>query len=67
MGPLSFIKGTNYGNIFIPEDFFSNNEFMIPNGIEKVYDKYSLCDLHDNKTEAMTNWLDSQIKEEHFI
>ena len=32
-GPLSFIKGVNYGNIFIPEDFFADQDFFQHNGV----------------------------------
>jgi hypothetical protein len=42
---MQFLNGANYGNIFIPEDFFANDEFYIANGINKVADQYSLCDL----------------------
>ena len=61
---LSFLNGANYGNIFIPEDFFANDEFYIANGIKKVADQYSLCDLKSpDSASIMTNWLHSQIQE----
>jgi hypothetical protein len=32
------LKGVDYGDIFIPEDFFSNDEFYVANGVKKVAD-----------------------------
>ena len=65
-GPLDYIYGVNYGNTFIPEDFFADNDFFVRNGVSKVQGKYSLCDLGGDKEKAMRNWLDSQIKEQDF-
>lgn len=63
---MSFIHGVNYGNIFIPEDFFANQDFFEANGVKKQYDKYSLCDLVDNKEQAMRDWLELNIVESDF-
>jgi len=61
------LNGANYGNIFIPEDFFANDEFYIANGINKVADQYSLCDLKSEHSEGiMTNWLNTMIQEQDF-
>ena len=60
---MNYLKGANYGNIFIPEDFFADDGFFRANGVVKVADQYSLCDLNNNKQQAMTNWLDMMIKE----
>lgn len=50
---MTFINGVNYGNVFIPEDFFADEDFFQKNGVQKQYGKYSLCDLTQNKEQAM--------------
>jgi aryl-phospho-beta-D-glucosidase BglC (GH1 family) len=62
-----FLKGANYGNVFIPEDFFADNTFFIPNGVTKNYGKYSLCDLPGDTEASMRNWLETQIQWEDFV
>ena len=58
----TFVHGVNYGNVFIPEDFFADNIFFKKNNIPKVTDQYSLCDLTGSSSHvksAMTDWLKS--------
>ena len=45
LGNNTFINGVNYGNVFIPENFFADATFYQANGIPKVASEYSLCDL----------------------
>jgi hypothetical protein len=62
------INGTNYGNVFIPENFFADEKFYQANGIEKVATEYSLCDVTgDNAGDIMRHWLEEQIKESDFV
>jgi len=62
-----FINGVNYGNTFIPESFFADDAFYKPNGVSKVADQHSLCDLTGpGAQKGMTDWLDSMIKEQDF-
>ena len=59
MSSKPFINGVNYGNLFIPEDFFADDAFFKANGIPKVAEQYSLCDLKGpNSRHAMETWLD---------
>lgn len=63
----AFINGVNYGNVFIPENFFADQNFYEKNGIPKVAAEYCLCDVTVwNRQQIMTNWLDSMIKESDF-
>ena len=67
-GPV-FMNGVNYGDVFIPEDFFADADFFEKNGIPKVADQYSLCDFvgkkHQTKA-AMERWLKDHIVESEF-
>ena len=59
---IPFLNGTNYGNIFIPESLFSDTEFYKKNGVSKVADQHSLCDLSGpGAAKGMTDWLDTMI------
>jgi glucan 1,3-beta-glucosidase len=67
MSQLSFINGVNYGNVFIPENFFADINFYQKNNIPMVGPEYSLCDLTGpDATQVMTDWLDSMIKASDF-
>ena len=66
---LPFMNGVNLGDVFIPEDFFADDDFYRKNGIPKVADQYSLCDLVGDKEHtknAMETWLKDHIIESEF-
>ena len=55
-----FLNGTNYGNVFIPENFFADAAFYQANAIPKVGPEYSLCDLTGpNASSVMKGWLEA--------
>merc|ERR1719219_15361 len=65
-----FLKGVNYGNRFIPEDWMTNNQESIfgerygpqvgqPNDVARV----SLCDVTDDR---ILRWLDDKVTEDDF-
>ena len=66
-----FLKGVNYGNRFIPEDWMTGDGSSIygdhygdavqtPNDVERV----SLCDVTDDR---ILHWLDDTVLEEDFV
>ena len=60
---IDFMNGVNFGNVFIPEDFFADNDFYQKWNIPKNADQNSLCDLTgDHAKEAMQEWIQSHIK-----
>ena len=66
---LPFMNGVNLGDVFIPENFFADDEFFGKNGIPKVADEYSLCDLVGDKEHTknvMETWLKDHIIESEF-
>ena len=68
-GGPAFVNGVNYGNVFIPEDFFATSEFYEKHRIPRVADQYSLCDLVGTKhhtKHAMEHWLRDHIVESEF-
>ena len=63
------MNGVNLGNVFIPEDLFADEDFYKKNGIPKVADQYSLCDLTGDKQHTknvMETWLKERIIESEF-
>ena len=65
-----FIKGVNYGNRFIPEDWMENDGNSIFGNhygpsVNKPWDveRVSLCDVTDDR---ILRWLDDKVKEEDF-
>jgi len=65
-----FIKGVNYGNRFVPEDWMANDEESIFGNhygpaVEKPWDveRYSLCDVTDDR---ILRWLDDKVQEYDF-
>ena len=64
---IDFMNGVNFGNVFIPEDFFADNDFYQKWNIPKNADQNSLCDLTgDHAKEAMQEWIQSHIKQSEF-
>merc|ERR1711962_424493 len=66
-----FLKGVNYGNAFIPEDWMTNDQESIygerygsrvsqPSDVARV----SLCDVTDDR---ILRWLEDVVKEEDFV
>ena len=67
-----FMKGVNYGNRFIPEEWMNDYNgdsiygshygpsVSAPNGVDRV----SLCDVPDDR---ILRWLDDWVQEEDFI
>ena len=66
-----FLRGVNYGNRFIPEDWMTDDSNSIygyhygdtvqtPNDVERV----SLCDVTDDR---ILRWLDDTVLEEDFV
>jgi len=61
------MNGVNFGNVFIPEDFFATKDFYEKNNIPKYADQYSLCDLTGEGSKAiMDDWISSNIIESEF-
>jgi len=69
--PAEFLKGVNYGNRFVPEDWMTGDGESIfgghygspvnsPNDVARV----SLCDVTDDR---ILRWLDDTIKEDDFM
>ena len=62
-----FMNGVNFGNVFIPEDFFADDDFYSKYSIPKNADQNSLCDLTgDNAKSSMEAWMTSHIIESEF-
>ena len=64
------MKGVNYGNRFVPEDWMTNdNENIFGShygpAVEKPWDvkRYSLCDVTDDR---ILRWLDDKVQETDF-
>ena len=73
LGPSrsEFLRGVNYGNTFIPEDWMTNDQESIygerygprvsqPSEVKRV----SLCDVSDDR---ILRWLEDVVKEEDFV
>jgi len=65
-----FIKGTNYGNMFVPEDWMAGDGDSIYGShygpaVQKPWDvdRFSLCDVTDDR---ILRWLDDKVKESDF-
>merc|ERR1711872_1372 len=65
-----FIKGTNYGNMFVPEDWMTGDGDSIYGShygpaVQKPWDvdRFSLCDVTDDR---ILRWLDDKVKESDF-
>jgi len=65
-----FVKGTNYGNIFLPEDWMTGDGESIFGtrygpSVQKPWDveRFSLCDVPDDR---ILRWLDDKIQEYDF-
>jgi len=70
-GAAEFMKGTNYGNMFIPEDWMASDSESIFGShygpaVSKPWDveRYSLCDVTDDR---ILRWLDDKVKESDFL
>ena len=64
---VDFMKGVNFGNVFIPEDFFADDDFYKKYNIPKNANQNSLCDLTgDGAKAAMEAWINSHIIESEF-
>ena len=64
---VAWMNGVNFGNVFIPESFFADEDFYEANNIPRNAEQNSLCDLTGEGAEAiMDSWISSHIVESEF-